>query len=365
MAAAVTPRVLAIDWSGAVSGAAEKTWLAEVVDGRLVRLENGRSREELARHLPAAARTDPRMVVGLDFAFSLPAWFLEAKGLDAAPALWALAESEVEGWLAACAWPFWGRPGVGKPVNIPEHFRRADREVPAVQGIRPKSVFQIGGAGAVGTGSLRGMRLLHQLRRAGFSIWPFDPPGWPRVVEIYPRALTGAVVKTDAAAREGYLARHYPGLDAGLRSRAAGSDDAFAAAVSALVMARHAAGLAALQPAADPTVRREGRIWLPPGSAAPVPVAAPPAGPAAPAPAPSPAAPARRPPAIPIAPVAPPPSGFVVGQRYHHLLGDYEVLAVVPPRLRVRYDDGRLATLHIPSLLRAQEQQDREGRGAS
>ncbi|MFP5389572.1 MAG: hypothetical protein ACLGG5_09790, partial [Thermoleophilia bacterium] len=32
------------------------------------------------------------------------------------------------------------------------------------------------------------------LARNGFGIWPFSE-GWPRVVEIYPRALTGPVNK--------------------------------------------------------------------------------------------------------------------------------------------------------------------------
>ncbi len=38
-------RVIAIDWSGALKAVAKKVWLAEVAEGRLVRLEDGRSRE--------------------------------------------------------------------------------------------------------------------------------------------------------------------------------------------------------------------------------------------------------------------------------------------------------------------------------
>ena len=38
--------------------------------------------------------------------------------------------------------------------------------------VRPKSTFQIGGAGAVGTGSLRGMPHLLTLREAGCAVWP-------------------------------------------------------------------------------------------------------------------------------------------------------------------------------------------------
>lgn len=256
-------RVIAIDWSGDAASARRKIWLAEAVDGILVRLESGRDRAEIAAHLIDTARRDAAFVVGLDFAFSLPAWFLRERGLASAADLWTLAEREAEGWLAACCWPFWGRPGVGKPANIEAHFRRTDLEVPSVGGIRPKSVFQIGGAGAVGTGTLRGLPLLARLHRAGFSVWPFDAPGWPRVVEIYPRVLTGAVVKSSAPTRAAYLERQYPRLAASLREQAVGSEDAFDAAVSALVMARQATALATLGPTTDPVWRLEGRIWMP------------------------------------------------------------------------------------------------------
>src|SRR5207249_2523855 len=142
--------------------------------------------------------------------------------------------------------PFWGRKGSGKPAGQ-EHFRRTELEVPPVGpgAIRPKSVFQIGGAGAVGTGSIRGMALLARLRREGFSIWPFDQAGWPRAVEIYPRLLTGPVAKSVQSARTGYLTRLGWPADAALRERAASTEDAFDAAVSALGMDEHQEDLAA------------------------------------------------------------------------------------------------------------------------
>lgn len=256
-------RVIAIDWSGAMTGAAKKIWLAEVADGRLVRLESGRDREAVADHLIGHARAHPPAVIGLDFAFSLPAWFLAERGWTSAHELWAAADREADLWLAAAEPPFWGKPGKPKPTLI-EHFRQTERDAPATLGIGPKSVFQIGGAGAVGTGSLRGMRLLQRLHEAGFSIWPFDPPGWPRVVEIYARLLTGPVVKTNADARREYLARRYPNLDRDLAGVAASGEDAFDAAVSALVMAANQPRLVDLPPAADGTARLEGLIWHPP-----------------------------------------------------------------------------------------------------
>ncbi|MGD9890667.1 MAG: hypothetical protein AB7U18_05165, partial [Dehalococcoidia bacterium] len=198
------PEFIAIDWSGARDGGARGIVLAQAAGDTLVRLEGGRNRDQIAEHLIALAEQNPDLVIGLDFAFSLPAWFLDAMGATTAPDLWELAGDRAEDWLAACAPPFWGRSGTRRP-ELPAHFRRTELEVPAVGGIRPKSVFQVGGSGAVGTGSLRGMRLLSRLRHAGFSIWPFDPPGWPRVVEIYPRLLTGAVRKRNPGERTRYL----------------------------------------------------------------------------------------------------------------------------------------------------------------
>lgn len=144
-----------------------------------------------------------------------------------------------------------------------EHFRRTDSEVPSVDGIRPKSVFQIGGAGAVGTGSLRGMPFLKQLRDHGFTVWPFDAPRYPTVVEIYPRALTGVVNKGSEVDRAKYLDLYYPEIGSRFRGLGASSEDAFDALVSALVMAEHVSELTTLLPAEDDIDRLEGRIWLP------------------------------------------------------------------------------------------------------
>jgi hypothetical protein len=241
--------------------------LAEVVAGRLVRLENGRSRSELLTHLIEQGHRQPNLIVGLDFAFSLPAWYLRQQGLSGVRELWALAANQCETWLSGTCAPFWGRAGSKRPDAI-EHFRRTELEVPQVSGIRPKSAFQIAGAGAVGTGSLRGMPILLKLAEAGFSIWPFDESGWPRVVEIYPRLLTREVAKSDPRATDAYLARQYPNMEAGFRRTAAASEDAFDAAVSALRMSEHLDELRSLRRAKDENTLLEGMIWTPRLSAA-------------------------------------------------------------------------------------------------
>lgn len=201
------------------------------------------------------------LVVGLDFAFSFPVWFLGDRGVKDVGELWTLVAEEGEAWLEACEPPFWGRPGTTRP-DLPADFRLTEEEAPAQGGISPKSVFQVGGAGAVGTGSIRGMPWLRELREAGFSIWPFDAADLPLVIEIYPRVLTGAVLKSDHRARRDYLAARFPNLDGELRERAAASDHAFDAAVSALVMDRHLEGILNL-PDAGGLLALEGAIWFP------------------------------------------------------------------------------------------------------
>ncbi|HEV7665668.1 MAG TPA: hypothetical protein VGQ62_19205 [Chloroflexota bacterium] len=258
-------RLIAIDWSGDRLLAHRRIWLAEAVEpGRLVRLEAGRDRAAIGDHLLRLSRTaHAPFVVGLDFGFSFPAWFMTQLGAREAPDLWAHVAAHGERWLAACAPPFWGRRGRPRPVCSDPPLRRCEAALPRVNGIAPKSMFQIGGAGAVGTGSLRGMPLLHALHAQGATIWPFTVGGWPVVVEIYPRLLTGPVRKSSGTARSTYLAERYPRLDAEHVRSAAASEDAFDAAVSALVMAEHAADLAALPAETDPIFSQEGRIWHP------------------------------------------------------------------------------------------------------
>ncbi|MFN9577401.1 MAG: pyridoxal-dependent decarboxylase [Gemmatimonadota bacterium] len=266
----MTLRCLAIDWSGAREPAEQRRriWIAEAARGRLVRLEGGRTRDDVTAWLVAEARRTPGLRVGLDFAFGFPAWFARTLGADDGPAVWRYAAERGEAWLRSEEPPFWGRrekrPG---PADAERHWRGTDLDMPPVQGIRPKSSFQIGGAGAVGTATVRGMPMLRALRAAGFAVWPFDPvtPDAPAVLEIWPRALTGAVVKSNADHRRAYLATRVAGLDPGLLERAAASEDAFDAAIAALAMDRHAAALRAIA-AAEGDARIEGRIWIPPAT---------------------------------------------------------------------------------------------------
>lgn len=250
-------RVLGIDWSGDKRSPARKRWIGEVRDGKLVDVRRGARTEPMADEIVRLAAEGP-LVVGLDFAFGFPAWFARSLGARTIEDVWRAAEDDGESWLSGCSDPFWGRPGTKRPPNDPERpqLRRTERESP----FRPKSVFQVGGAGAVGTGSIRGMPLLRMLSAAGLSIWPFADAGEAMVVEIFPRLLTKEVVKSDREARAAYLARDGRVPDA-LLETAASAEDPFDAAISALEMARHVEEIHALR--AQPEYALEGAIWRP------------------------------------------------------------------------------------------------------
>jgi hypothetical protein len=107
------------------------------------------------------------------------------------------------------------------------------------------------------------MSLLHRLSRAGFSVWPFDSPRLPCVIEIYPRLLTGSVKKSNPEACADYLQTRYPALDSAVAKIAASTEDAFDAAVSALAMDLHRPSLMSLSGNVSYDYWLEGQIWYP------------------------------------------------------------------------------------------------------
>lgn len=297
-------RVVAVDWSGDKGpGQRKKIWSAVWtrggrgrVDGGTVTLSSGRTREQWTAWMLELAAETPRMVVGLDCCFSYPAWFLREQGCASVFDLWHLVANDAgERWLCDASEGrdvrFWG-----KPHKRPEIFsgdgrarmmRRTDWENKIEQameggdtvraalmaGITPKSPFQIGGSGSVGTGSLRAMEWLERLHAGGFRVWPFEASGLkensPLLVEMYTRLLTGPVKKSNPASRKAYLARRraedplYAGLPRLALAGALGSEDGFDALVCCLEMVRNRAEFAHLQPTRDPGLQLEGITWRP------------------------------------------------------------------------------------------------------
>jgi hypothetical protein len=297
-------RLVAVDWSGDKGpGQRKKIWAGVwtrggkgKVAGGSVLLENGRSREELTAWLVAMARETPRMVVSIDCCFSYPAWFLAEHGCATVFDFWRhVAAGHGERWLGTtCAeherdLRFWGRPHKRPEVfcgaGYPTMMRRTDMEnkieqgleggdperAAKMRGITPKSPFQVGGSGSVGTGSLRAMPWLLQLWESGFRVWPFEDADErkPLLVEMYTRLLTGAVKKSNAGARKAYLASRkktdalYAGLSRDVVTKALGSEDGFDALVCCLEMVRWQEEFADLRATEDAGLRLEGITWRP------------------------------------------------------------------------------------------------------
>ena len=298
-------RVVAVDWSGRIDAAGQRrhiwagVWTATAKGGK-VTLEAGRTREELIEWLIVLAKETPRMVVGIDCCFSYPSWFLEEHGCATVFDLWRLvAAGHGERWLARECLDglrderFWGKPHKRPPQFCGEGLHRSMRltdmdnkitprlaggdaeRAAKMLGITPKSPFQIGGSGSVGTGSLRAMPGLVRLREAGFRVWPFEDSAMgaeeaaPLVVEMYTRLLTGPVAKSNPVARKTYLdARReaepeYARLSGEVREKALGSEDAFDALVCAMEMTRWRAEFPGLRATEDPVLRLEGITWRP------------------------------------------------------------------------------------------------------
>jgi hypothetical protein len=154
--------LVAIDWSGRADDKGQNTWMAVIEDGVFRRLENGRPRSELRDELIRLRGRTRRLVVGIDFAFGFPQWYAKANGWTCGRDIWRAADRDGESWLTSGAAPFW-RGTTKRPQHPGDALRRTER---AISG-SPRSIFQIGGAGAVGTGSIRGMPVLHELAEAG------------------------------------------------------------------------------------------------------------------------------------------------------------------------------------------------------
>ncbi len=91
----------------------------------------------------------------------------------------------------------------------------------------------------------------------------------PLLVEMYTRLLTGAVAKSNPAARKAYLAakrktdKNYAGISRSVLAKALGSEDAFDALVCAMEMVRWQGEFARLKATRDAALKLEGITWRP------------------------------------------------------------------------------------------------------
>ncbi len=287
--------MIAIDWSGRMDAAGQRRHIVAAIwcDGK-VRIESGRTRDEVGAWLVEVAAKTPALIVGFDFCFGFPAWFVQEARARDGPEFWRIVQERSEEWLSHATEDrrFWGKPhkrpaefsgdqihrmlrATDIDCKLAAHIPDEERAL-RVKGITPKSVFQIGGAGSVGTASLRGMPILLKLRDAGFHIWPFDTPmpGQPLAVEMYTRLNTGPVYKSNPAARVAYLAAKrkadpaYAALSRAALSQAKAGEDAFDALVSCMVMAAQRETFYDLPQPRDPKYKLEGWTWAADAAAA-------------------------------------------------------------------------------------------------
>ncbi|MCC6830087.1 MAG: DUF429 domain-containing protein [Thermoleophilia bacterium] len=268
-----------MDWSGAASDAdaASAVFTAVAEDGRLVALEGGRGREATVDAVIDLVLEEPETLVGLDFAFGVPAWLAAREGWRSAGEVWrwaARGTASGPGWVRARPEPFWG-PGIRpRPTLAGDAFRATERAAMAA-GARPSSVLRLSGPGSVGAQTLWGMPQLLRLADAGVAIWPFDVPRLPMAVEVFPRQFARwlaprAAGLRGAAFREAAVAELGPAV-AGHAGTMTASQDAFDAAVAALGVWHAVREAGAPAPGQHPDERVEGRILMPPDATTPAP----------------------------------------------------------------------------------------------
>jgi hypothetical protein len=189
-----------IDWSGAKAQFTPGIQLAMVMPGasapRTVTPPKHRhwSRHDIFDFLLTHARVAPAgapLLVGIDFAFAHPfadcnSYFPEtAQAPNSAAGLWKLVD-EVNKDMpyvyggAMFRHPVWGAYYLAPPSFDAARYasrRRVTELAAKAAGRAPSPTFKAVGADNVCTGSMAGMRLLHNLRAAlghSLAIWPFD-----------------------------------------------------------------------------------------------------------------------------------------------------------------------------------------------
>ncbi|MEY4983773.1 MAG: Molybdopterin guanine dinucleotide synthesis, partial [Pseudomonadota bacterium] len=222
-------RVLVADWSASATPATgpgpNTIWVGDAA-GDAVQARHFATRRTaeawITAEIAAARDAGRRMLVGFDFALGYPAGFAaRLTGQASAPAVWRwLAEHVTDDAtnannrfaVAAAinarlggAGPFWGVPAdaaspaltVKKPPFPCAGLAEMRAPDTALKGA--KSVWQLAGAGSVGSQSLTGLPVIHRLSQmTGVAVWPFDAPDRiataPVVLaEVYPSLLREAV----------------------------------------------------------------------------------------------------------------------------------------------------------------------------
>ena len=216
-------RVIVVDWSGRASRSPvreskDAIWVGTCEHGLEVQVYF-RTRSDATVWLTTKLAEGGRQLVGFDFPMGYPAGLARRlTGTDQARAL--------HGWLArrivdgpnnannrfevaadinrqlGGQGPFWGCPKARPRLHLPslktvdyralglDEKRRVERENPPA-----KPVWQLLGAGSVGSQALLGIPVVDRLARfCGAAVWPFEAPGDQTLAEVYPSLLAPAVI---------------------------------------------------------------------------------------------------------------------------------------------------------------------------
>ena len=289
---------LGIDWSGAKTKSHAGLQLAHALPGNGLPLRVSPplskywSRQQVFDYLVATAENakgKKPVLVGIDFAFAHPfadkdSYFPET---DLSPAnvvsLWAMVDQVNVGQLelyggAMFQHALWGDYYLAPPTYQARHYasRRRVTEIAArAAGRSPSPTFKAVGADNVSTGSLAGMRLLHQLKQqlgARLSVWPFDAiiAGQTNLVlvEIFPSFYfyqLGMVPAKKAAADPAFLNQALAGYGSdGVPAdfRAMGHDADEADAIIAAAALRHFSTASSFRLSADIKVAAQHEGWI-------------------------------------------------------------------------------------------------------
>lgn len=209
-------RVAMLDWSSArgPKRGKDSIWLGQAGAGARAPL-NLATRSEAEAALHAVCAEAGRVLIGVDIGFAWPAGFAEGlTGQARALAVWDWLAARItdgpEGpnhrAVAAQAnarfaggGPFWGDGSKDATPGLPRlkpdlppgmDWHRGIEKAAAFGRVKPKSMFQLAGVGAVGVQALTCIPVLQRLRLAypgEVAVWPFEPVHGARVVlaEVY------------------------------------------------------------------------------------------------------------------------------------------------------------------------------------
>jgi hypothetical protein len=221
-------RVIVVDWSGRaarspVRESKDAIWIGLCEAGREEQTYC-RSRAEAKTVLAAQLAEGGRQLVGFDFPMGYPKGFARRlTGTDKAHDLHAWLADRITdapdnannrfdvadsvNLMLGGQGPFWGCPKARPRPFLPSlktvdyaALGLAEKRRVEIENPPAKPVWQLLGAGSVGSQALLGIPVVHQLAQAtGAAIWPFDAPGPLTLAEVYPSLLAKVVAASGDA----------------------------------------------------------------------------------------------------------------------------------------------------------------------